>query len=196
MPSVTAVTSSTTGYATGDLVALLDKNLASRINEMMHRSLDCQDGRDFDLANPSAKRAGLDYGQAICAAEAVIVSAVPEGPFNDLLLLNLTQLPIGFADAQVAITQAANVFAAFVQAYAPLLTVPPELADQLAVYIFALAIDTVVQGSVLAEQNRIPSSIVNTTSLTTATSTSSSCPTSVCEYYLFSEKGFCLYQSG
>lgn len=157
-------------------MALLDETLASRIDEMMHRSLDCQDGHDFDVANPATKRDGLTYGSAICAAEAVMVGAVPDGPFNDLLLFNSTQLPFQFADSQVTLAHAASVFADFVQAYAPLLKVSPELANQLAVFVFVLAYDTVVQGNVLAEQNRIASSIIKTTSLTTATSTSSSCP--------------------
>lgn len=80
---------------------------------------------------------------------------MPGGPFNDLLLLSPTNLPFGFADAAGGAAQAAGVVADFVLAYAPLLTITPELANQLSVYLFALAIDTVVNSIPLGDQNRI-----------------------------------------
>jgi hypothetical protein len=176
-PAVTAVTTPSDGYGSGDLVALLDKDLASRIDATMHRAINCQDGQAFDSQHPSSKkRAGATLGQAICAAEAVAAGAVPGGPFNDLLLLSPTNLPFGFADAAGATAQAAGVVADFVLAYAPMLTIGPELADQLSVYLFALAIDTIVQNIPLADQNRIQSSMVTTGTTTSASSTSSGCP--------------------
>jgi hypothetical protein len=174
------VTSPSDGYVSGDLVALLDEDLASRIDEFMHRSTDCQDGQTFDRQHPSAKkRAGATLGQAICAAEAVAGGAVPGGTFNDLLLLSPTNLPFGFADAVGAVAQASGVVADFVQAYAPLLSIGPELADQLTVYIFALAMDTIVENIPLTNKNRIQSSMI-TISTATGTTTSSSSSSSSC----------------
>jgi hypothetical protein len=187
------VTAPSDGYVAGDLAALLDKDLASRIDEYMHRvGLDCKDGKDFDSKNPSRKRAsGGTYGQAICAAEAVVAGAVPQGPFNDLLLLNPTQLPFGFADAAGNAFRAANVVADFVNAYAPLIAAPPALAEQLAVYIFALAIDTIVELTPLGSKNRIASSQIKTgtatrTSASASSTSSSACPnpTTVSEHYI------------
>lgn len=176
-PAVTAVTAPSNVFASGDLVALLDKDPASRIDEVMHRAMDCQDGTTFDSQHPSSKKsAAATLGQAICGAEAVAAGAVPGGPFNDLLLLSPTNLPFGFADAAGGAAQAAGVVADFVLAYAPLLTITPELANQLSVYLFALAIDTVVNSIPLGDQNRIQSSLVTTGTTSSASSTSTGCP--------------------
>lgn len=174
------MTAPSDGYDSGDLVALLDTDLAARIDEFMRRSTDCLDGQTFDSQHPTKKRAGSTLGQAICAAEAVAAGTVPGGAFNDLLLLSPTNLPFGFADGVGAVAQAAGVVADFVQVYAPLLDIGPDLADQLTVYIFALAMDTIVQNIPLTNKNRIQSSLITTATstptTTTARSTSSGCP--------------------
>ena len=175
-PSVTAVTQAGGGYSKGDLVAILDKNLASRIDEVMNRMNVCEDGQKFDSEHGSKKRAGPSYGQAICGAEAAAAMAVPGGPLNDLLLLDPTRLAFGFADAAGAVAQAANVAAGFVVAYAPILSIDPTLAEQLGTYLFALAINTLVENSPLGENNRIQSSLVTTSTLSVTTPTSSGCP--------------------
>lgn len=174
-PSITLVTEASNGFSKGDLVAILDKDLASRIDEVIHRIKDCEDGRKFDSEHGSRKRAGPSYGQAICGAEAAASMARPGGPFNDLLLLDPNQLPFGFADAAGAVAQAANVVADFVVAYAPMLSIEPALAEQLGTYLFALAIDTLIENSPLGENNRIQSSLV-TTSTSLVTTSTSGCP--------------------
>lgn len=170
------------GYVAGDLAAILDPALASRIDEYMRRAGgDCKDGTDFDSKYPTQKRTnGGTYGQAICGAEALITGAVPQGPFNDLLLLNPNQLPFGFADTAGNVFRAANVVIDFVNAYAPLLAAPPELAEQLAVYVFALAIDTFVENTPLGSKNRIASSQITTETATHTSASASSTSSGAC----------------
>ena len=101
---------------------------------------------------------------------------------NDLLLLDPSRLVFGFPAAAGDVARAAGVAVTFVQAYAPLLAIPDELAIQLGNFLFALALDTLVNNLPLGAENRIQSSLVTTSKptttkpTTTATSTTSGCP--------------------
>jgi hypothetical protein len=149
----------------------LDADLAQRINDLMHIMSSCDDGAKFDADSGGKKkqRATGTYGQAICGAEAVASMAGPGGPFNDLLLLRQDQMPFGFAEGAGEALHAANVVADFVLAYAPMLTITPEVANQLATYLLALAIDTIVENVPLKGENRIAASLVTTAATTTKT---------------------------
>lgn len=173
---MTAVTSAADGLEIGDLTAILDKGLADRLSEFMQRTKDCQAGSEFDQQHPAPARkrqgaGGGTAGQALCAAEAVIGGVQAGGPFNDLLVLNPAGVHFQFAQAAGPVLDAANQFADFVRTYAPLMAVPPELADQLGVYIFALAIDLFVENIPLGESNRIKATMVTTSAGPTGTST-------------------------
>ncbi|KAK6840069.1 hypothetical protein PG987_005935 [Apiospora arundinis] len=130
------------------------------------------------------KRSAGTLGQAICALEAVAANAAPGGAFNDLLLLDPKSLPFGFADLASATAKAAQVVIAAVKALSEISAIlQPQLAEQLAVYIFALALDKVYEGLPLGEENRIPATMVTTmtqtataTTMTTSTSASTGCP--------------------
>ncbi|KAM0594562.1 hypothetical protein ACHAP6_000305 [Verticillium nonalfalfae] len=137
-PSVTPVTEPEGESSSGDLVAFLDEDLASRIDEVMHRSQDCDDGRAFDRGDKTRrKRATGGFGKAICAAEAAAVMSQRGGPFNDLLLINPAHLSFDFAETAGAVARAANVASDFVRAYAPMLDISPILAEQLGNLLFA-----------------------------------------------------------
>lgn len=177
---MTAVTSAADGFEVGDLAAILDKGLADRLSDFMQRSKDCQAGAEFDRQHnaPARKRQGAGggtAGQALCAAEAVIGGVQAGGPFNDLLVLNPAGVHFQFAQAAGPVLDAANEFADFVGTYAPLMAVPPELVDQLRVYIFALAVDLIVENIPLGERNRIKATMVTTSASPTSTSTHA-CP--------------------
>ncbi|KAI0431606.1 hypothetical protein F5Y09DRAFT_340451 [Xylaria sp. FL1042] len=179
IPSVTAVTSAHDAFATGDLAAVLDANLASRLDEIMHRLTDCDDGRDFDAGSISRKRANPSYGNAICAVEGAVAMVQPGGALNDLLLLDPSRLHFNFAGVAGEVSRAAGVAVGFVQAYAPLLSISDDLSIQLGNYLFALALDTLIDNLPLSGENRIASSLVTTATTTptsTATSTSTGCP--------------------
>jgi hypothetical protein len=171
-------------FATGDLAAVLDAGLASRLDEIMHRMTDCADGRDFDASQTSRRRApGPRYGAAICAVEGAAAMAQQGGVLNDLLLIDPARLGFGFADNAGDIARAAGVAVDFVRAYAPLLALPDEVATQLGNILFALALDTLINNLPLGDENRIQSSLVTTatqtttaTTTTTTSSTSSGCP--------------------
>ncbi len=158
-PAVTPVTEPGDGSAAGDLAAILDADLASRIDEVMHRETVCEDGKNFDQEHAAPqKRAGGTLGEAICGAQAVASMAGPGGPFNDLLLLNTGQVPFGFADAAGNVAQAANVVSGFVLDYSPMLAISSELGGELSTYLMALAIDTIVNNIPLKGKNRIEAS--------------------------------------
>ena len=162
------MTSAVDGFEAGDLAVILDKDLARTLSDFMHRSKDCQAGSDFDkqhpMSTPARKRAGGGtYGQALCASEAVIsMGGVEAGAsWNDLLCLN----PAGvwFEWAAGPALDAAKQFADFVRAYAPLVELPGELTEQLANYIFALAVDTIVDNIFpLGESNPIKATMITT----------------------------------
>ncbi|KAH7333207.1 hypothetical protein BKA65DRAFT_596796 [Rhexocercosporidium sp. MPI-PUGE-AT-0058] len=182
--SVTAVTTAHGPFVTGDFAAVLDANLASRLDEIMHRMTDCADGRDFDSGKTLRRRAGPGYGAAICAVEGVAAMAQPGGAMGDLLLLNPGQVRFGFAAGAGDIARAAGVAVGFVQAYAPMLNLPDDVAIQLGNFLFALAVDTLINNLPLAEENRIEATLLTTetmatstpTSTTSTSSTSSGCP--------------------
>ncbi|KAK3317193.1 hypothetical protein B0T19DRAFT_434438 [Cercophora scortea] len=179
-PTVTLVTQPSGVFSKGDMAAILDADLAQRINDIMHMMVSCEDGAKFDAASKGGKRrrtrASGTYGQAVCAAEAVASMAGQGGPFNDLLLLNFGQMHFGFADAAGEGLRAANVISDFVLAYAPLIAIGPELANELGTFLLALAIDTIVDNAPLNRENRIAASLITTSPTTTPTPTQTGCP--------------------
>lgn len=143
----------------------------------MHRALSCEDGDKFDKENGGQnKRAGSSYGGAICAAEAAAVMAQRGGPLNDILFLGTGHLAFGFKDAAGAAARAARVVNAFIQGVAPQLNISPELAEQVANLLFALAIDTMVDKTTLGQDNRIDGSLITTSSRAAPTATATNCP--------------------
>ncbi|KAM0280464.1 hypothetical protein ACHAQH_004043 [Verticillium albo-atrum] len=173
-PSVTAVTAPEEGFDIGDLVGLLDLGMSDRLNEYMQRTQNCGIGQEFDSQHPTRKRAGGTYGQALCAAESVVQGSTPGGPWNDLLLLNPNGVHFNFRPGMAL--EAMNVFAEFLRAYAPLMAVPEELANDIGVYILALAIHTIVENVPLAEKNRFKSDLVSTGTQDAPSSTATGCP--------------------
>ncbi|PNH76643.1 hypothetical protein VD0001_g940 [Verticillium dahliae] len=145
-PSVTPVTEPEGDSSSGDLIAFLDEDLASRIDEVMHRSQDCDDGHAFVRGDQTRrKRANGGFGKAICAAEAAAVMSQRGGPFNDLLLINPAHLSFDFAETAGAVARAANVASDFVRACTPMLDISPALAEQLGNLLFALAVNTLIE---------------------------------------------------
>ncbi|KAF2494344.1 hypothetical protein BU16DRAFT_563268 [Lophium mytilinum] len=175
-PAVTTVSKAGNGLSNGDLVALLDPELASKIQAAMSKMTDCDEGRKFDQENGSKKRAELSsLGQAICAAIGTTIQAGAGGPFDRMTLLDTGHAAFTFVTMETA--RAALIVADFVRAYASELTIPEESADQFANYVFALAIDSIVDKIPLGEKNRIASSLITTaTSTSPSTSSTSECP--------------------
>ncbi|KAK4447192.1 hypothetical protein QBC34DRAFT_467713 [Podospora aff. communis PSN243] len=164
-PIVTAVTvDANDGFYPGDLAAFLDPDLATRLSIFMQGATACTAGEDFDYDNPPTKKkraaqAGT-YGQALCASFAVIGGITPDGPWNDLLLLDPKGVQFGISREDPTASAAAIEFSHFVESYAPLIGIPPDRVNQLDSFIFALAVDVVMAGVILEEKNRIPASLV------------------------------------
>lgn len=176
MTAVTAV-----GSGTGNLVSNLDAGLGSRLDEIMHRMIICTDGSDFDSSHPNAvstgrKRAAGTLGQAICAAEGAATMSQPGGSLNDLLLINSVSFTFNAGD----VANAAQVVIDFVRDYSSMLAIDADTATQLGTILFALAIDTIVEGTVLGAHNTIAGSLISTGTITTGpstTDTATSCST-------------------
>lgn len=186
-PHVTAVSTAHGAFQPGDLAAVLDADLASRISEIMRRGATCTDGRDFDAGKTRRRQGpGPSYGAAICGVQAAAPNVQAAGALHDLLLLNNGDLHFEFANGAGDITRAAQQAVGFVLDYAPLLAIDEALAADLGTYLFALAVDTLVESLPLGAENRIQSSQVTTATqttkatgtrtTTTATQTSSGCP--------------------
>ncbi|KAK8134605.1 hypothetical protein PG984_006617 [Apiospora sp. TS-2023a] len=88
-PALVPITVPTNGLEVGDALFMMDKGLASRLDEMMRRSRDCQEGADFRDGKvqrrqnkPGDRRAWL--ASVICAVMNTLENAAPGGPFHDL----------------------------------------------------------------------------------------------------------------
>ncbi|KAH6706397.1 hypothetical protein BKA61DRAFT_580638 [Leptodontidium sp. MPI-SDFR-AT-0119] len=182
--TVTAVSTAHGPFVIGDLAAVLDANLASRLNEIIHRMSECADRRDFNNRKTLRRRASPRYGAAICAVKGVTAIVQLRGALGNLLLLNPGQLRFRFIASASDVARVARVAVGFVQTYAPMLELPDDMAVQLGNFPFALAVDTLINNLPLREENRIEATLLTTetvasstmVSTTSTTSTSSGCP--------------------
>lgn len=150
-------------------IARLDADLAQRIDSAMRTAPgDCTDGRQLDavdLASRRRRRRQNSYGSAVCGAEALAPMVGVGGPFHDLLLLgpddrrNETTALLTFS-APAAERAAAAVRSFFIEAAAAPLGLDDGLARQLGTFLFALAVDALVEGRVLGAENHIDAAMV------------------------------------
>jgi hypothetical protein len=156
----------------------MDQNLASRMQEIMMRNTQCEDGAKFDREHPSKKRAASNLGRAICAYHAVIVNM--GGALSDLMQTNL-----GGLDFAIPTTPAAELTLELLEDYAPIIDLQVDRARALAAYLFALAVGVVIDGRTLGPTNKIPSTLIQTnnptvkptqTTASPSSSSSSGCP--------------------
>jgi hypothetical protein len=156
-PAITTVASDENGHKKGDLLAVLDADLARRIDEVVRRMKDCEDGREFDATHGSRKRAGTaTYGQALCAAEGVIGMSKRGGAFADLTLLDHNKMGIEFAATAGKAKDALLVLKDFIIAYGPMLAIPEEFAERLGTYVLAIILDAIVIDNIpIGPQNYI-----------------------------------------
>jgi hypothetical protein len=156
----------------------MDQNLASRMQEIMMRNTQCEDGAKFDHDHPSKRRAASSLGRAICAYHAVIVNM--GGALSDLMQTNL-----GGLDFAMPTTPAAELTLELLEDYAPIIDLQVDRARALAAYLFALAVGVVIDGRTLGPANKIPSTLIQTnnptakptqTTASPSSSSSSNCP--------------------
>ncbi|KAH8889066.1 hypothetical protein GQ53DRAFT_767187 [Thozetella sp. PMI_491] len=178
-PSVVPVTAASGQFLAGDLMMLMDDDLTQRLDEVMHRMMECEDGIEFDRQHPTQKRAGTTIGQALCGAIGTAGTLREGGPLNDMLYINTGHVRISFRDATAAVAQAADVLAQFILANAPLIGVPDGLLDQLPAILMTLAVETIMNGNPIRGKNRIASSLITTSLITTSLITTSLITTSV-----------------
>lgn len=135
------------------------------MEDFIRRSTTCQAGTTF--SHPTIKRAD-DFGATICAAQGIILNAVPGGPFSDLRLLNPRPLPFTVADA----IRAMNVAMEFARNWAPALQVDRTIAGNIGITAFFMAWEVLNNGQPLGTDNYIPAQALRGT-ITSAASISS-----------------------
>ena len=163
--------------AVTEYIARLDADLAQRIDSALRLPRgDCNDGRKLDaamlpddavLARRRARRSTRNsYGVAVCGAEALAPMVGAGGPFHDLLLVEsdknneTTARPLAFR-VPAAEHAAAAVRGFFGEAaVAAPLGLEPSLASRLGTFLFALAIDVLVEDRVLGAENSIEATVV------------------------------------
>ncbi|KAH7127662.1 hypothetical protein EDB81DRAFT_908042 [Dactylonectria macrodidyma] len=156
-PTVVPITEAIDGYQPGDFMAKLDPDLAARIDEIMHRTSQCQDGSAFDSSHPaSRKRDPGTLGNAICGAQGAAAMAQPGGTLNDILLINGPTFHFRAAEFAAAAQQVVN----FVRDWAPILALDPAMATEVGQTLFILAVDTLMNGVPLAAENPVKQDLV------------------------------------
>ncbi|KAG7055994.1 hypothetical protein JMJ77_0008445 [Colletotrichum scovillei] len=179
-PLITPIATATAGYTPGDLMVTMDEGLAKRLEEIIRRSTDCLDGRQFD-SDANGKRAA-QFGSAICGAQGAIGMATPGGPLDDLLLMNPPTLP--FTAGNVA--NAALVVTNFVRDFAPLMNVGEGVAQGIGEVVFMMAYNTLIENLPLGDKNPIKQKLLSGTITTppasaTATTMSRCSRSTACE---------------
>ncbi|KAH7076789.1 hypothetical protein BKA63DRAFT_510777 [Paraphoma chrysanthemicola] len=184
-PSITAVTSPHDGLSQGDIVVSLDPDLASRMQEIMMRSTDCDEGAKFDRehSGPVKRRANSRLGRAICAYQAVIVNI--GGTLSDLIHTDFGGLDFTIPTMNPERAAAAEFTQELIEDYAPIINLQIDRIRVLGAYLFALTIGVVMEDSTLGASNKIPSTLIATgaptikptqTTASPSSSSSSSCP--------------------
>ncbi|KAF2692023.1 hypothetical protein K458DRAFT_482650 [Lentithecium fluviatile CBS 122367] len=157
-PTVTSVTAAHDGLSPGDLAVSLDADLASRVEEIMRRSIDCEDGIAFDREHPSRKRGKSRLGKALCAYHAVLVNM--GSSLSDLMETDFGTLNFGISTASPDEFAAYEEAMEFMDDNAVLLNIPATLAKKLGAWMFALSIGVIVDDKPLASMNQIPATRV------------------------------------
>lgn len=135
----------------------------------------CPEGDAFVTQRLTARSGGI--GAAICGASGVLQQAQPGGPLADVLLLG-RGAPLQFNGADIV--RAANTVLQIGRDLAPLMGILPEEAEQVAMMLFALALDKFLDNVNPAATNWVHGSTINRVATTTPaslTSTTTSCAT-------------------
>jgi hypothetical protein len=183
-PSITAVDSAHDGMNQGDLVVSFDQDLAARMQEIMMRSTECEEGTKFDHEHPSGKkRANSRLGRAICAYQGVMFNM--GSSLSDLMRTDLGNLNFAIPTTPPDRAAAAELTEQLLEDYAPVINLQLDRARALAAYLFALAIGVVIDNQRLGSTNKIPATLVSIitptgkptpTTASPTTSSSSGCP--------------------
>jgi len=150
---------------------------------------DCADGRNFDSSHGTRRRGGgTTYGQALCAAEGIVGMTGQGGAFADLTMLSHDKIGIQFAANAGKAKDALVVLKDFIVAYAPMMVMPEQMAEELGTYILAIIIDAMIIENVpIGPMNYIDPNLAvtygamssrptPTSASATSTSSSTGCP--------------------
>lgn len=181
---MTAITSPHDGLNQGDYVLKLDKDFASKMQEIMVRTADCDEGVKFDREHPTRRRQSTArLGRAICAYHAVLTNM--GGALSDLTQTNLGDLNFAIPAFPAERAAAFEYTQELTAEYAPIINLQVDRMRLLGAYIFAVTIGVISENKPLGVENKIPSELVQTgtpsnrptqTTASPSSSTSSGCP--------------------
>lgn len=151
-PEFTTLTKDENGHKKGDPVIVMDARLAQKLNDFIGRIEDCEDGTKFNAEHPDKKRARATLGRSICSGESVAINSGKGGPFSDIAMIKHNQMSIMIKDTAKKAKEAFFVIKDFVIAYGPMLAIPEEVIEQVAIYVAAVVINAVVDGIAVEAQ--------------------------------------------
>jgi hypothetical protein len=161
----------------------MDQDLASRMQEIMMRDMECEDGAKFDREHPTRRRAGSRLGRAICAYHAVLINM--GGTLSDLMQTDLGGLDLAVQAASPERMAAFELTQELTEDYAPLMNLELDRVRALAAYLFAITVGVTMGGQTLGTNNKIQASLIQTgvatakptqTTASPSSSSSSGCP--------------------
>ncbi|KAK4215166.1 hypothetical protein QBC37DRAFT_372294 [Rhypophila decipiens] len=123
-------------------------------------------------ASPITLSAGGDAVATITQAPATLSLRGDTAPAVTVV----TTAADGFENGDLAAVAAINRINEYHRTFAPFMGIPRDLVDQLTNYIYALALDRIVDNVPLSGKNRIKASLVSTSTSASPSSTSTGCP--------------------
>ncbi|KAF2271292.1 uncharacterized protein EI97DRAFT_287071 [Westerdykella ornata] len=174
VPSVTSVTTAHDEYKQGDLDFMMDEGLAGRMQEIMARSKDCEDGSKFDREHPSKRRASSRLGKAICAYRAVTINMGTT--LRDLTYTNFDGLVVKFAGVTEQDIAAWEYVQGITEDFAAIYQLQRDRAIALGATIFVAALGA-VEDTPIDSNNKIAADLIQVSKTQTGSQTSTSgCP--------------------
>jgi hypothetical protein len=148
----------------GDIFVSLDAGLASRMQEIMMRSTECEEGAKFEREHPSKRRAGSRLGRAICAYQGVMTNMA--GTLSDLVQTNFGALDFIEPIMNSREMRAFELTQKLMEEYGVLMDIQAARINRLAAYIFFLTFGVIEHDQTLGTNNKIPGSLVRTSAPT------------------------------
>lgn len=151
----------------------MDEGLASRMQEIMARSLECEDGLKFDREHPAKRRAASRLGKALCAYHAVMINMGTT--LRDLTYTNLGDMAIQFVGVTDRDVAAWRIAEELTGDFAPIYQLERERALALGATIFVAALGA-VENNPMDSNNRVAADMIKVSQTTDTPTETSGCP--------------------
>ena len=161
----------------------MDQDLASRMQEIMMRDMECEDGAKFYREHPTKRRASSRLGQAICTYHGVLINM--GGTLSDLMQTDFGGLNLAIPATSPQRMAAYEFTQELTQDCAPLMNLKLDRVGALGATLFTLTIGVTIDGQTLGANDKMPAALIKTgttvsrptpTSASSSSSSSSACP--------------------